>query len=950
MKYRLLNKWLACGLGAVCSAFTARAQSYYPNWSSYVGGDWDSDSARAIAVDSQTNICLGGWLGGGGVTIQNEQMRRVSEPPYTWDCGARDGFVAKVNAAGDIVWYVCLGRLEDDAVNAVAVHTNAAVYAAGCMNRTELEPDTGTDAFLTALSGSDGHDLWHAMIGSVGGTNAFNAVAVDSNGYIYAVGYTTVSNLSALAGYQVGGVTYGNALKGGTDAFVAKYAPNGTRLWVHYLGGANADAATACVIGPGGVVYVGGETRSPGWTTVGSGTPSSANPDGFVAKLTADGSHVWSALIGGSAADAVHALARDPATNALYLGGGTASTNFLAGAARLNQPSVNLSPVYPDGFVLRLTDLGSSFQTNWCRFAGGSDADRVDALAIEADGRLTAGGATASSGWLPAADNTYRGGVQDGFLLRLSPAGAPLWSTYVGGAKSDAVCAIAVAGVSLFTAGETFSPDNVSNWIYGGFWPDWTKDSNWDEQPDYDADLSYGLLASWTTEQGDPPAITQDPGDVTVNEGARVSFTVIATGYAPLTYYWYRNGAPVAGPTSNAYVVASAARTNNQDLYTCLVSNLFGTAVSQAARLTVISNATLTVTLAPGDAVAQGARWRLTGSSVWLASGASTNLPPGTYGVTFNAVTGWISPAAITGLALAEGQSAAMSGVYAAILPSAARTVTGQNVSLAVRAPAGLSTWSLVETLQADLTPTNISGGGIWNSINRTLTFNGSEAYTGTVTYAVQCVTDGVYTVSGTITSQPANQTVAVSGDERIIKGNFIRRIDGTTISITVTQPQSTVRWWLTEHLPAGLTVTNVTGPVEEIYEGGIDWYKRGVGEIVTYQVIGPPGTYTLSGKGVIGPGSPFESVLGDTVVTIAAPEPVPAPAILAFVPLAGTDLCALTFTSVVNRTYVILTNAAPGETNRWAVCLPVTGEAGATQRLLPRDGPRLFYRVRLQE
>jgi hypothetical protein len=936
MKYCRMGKRAASGLACVLAAGSLRAQSYYPGWSSYVGGDWDSDSAYAVATDSQTNTFIGGFLGQGD--IRNDD-NVYDTGTYQ---GGRDGFVCKVNRSGQIVWYTSLGYegSKNEVITGLAVHTNGTGYACG---QFERKLDSGTDAALISFTLASGHTNWLASVGNFGGTNAYTAVAVASNGYVYAAGYTTVSNLSAVSGYPVGGVTYGTQLKGSTDAFVAKYAPNGTRLWLHYLGGTNADAATSCALGPDGSVYVGGETRSPGWVTVASGSPTPSNPDGFIAKLTADGTNVWSAYIGGGAADAVSALARDLTTNALYLGGGTASTNFVTGAATLNSHAGGT-----DGFVLRLTDLGSSFQTNWCRFVGGGAADRVNALAVQPDGTITAGGATASSAWLPSADNAYRGGTQDGFLLRLDSGGSPLWSTYVGGAKSDTVRAVAASGPSLFAGGETFSPDNVSNWVNGGFWPDWNK-SYWGVEPDYDADLSYALLATWTAEQGDPPDVTDDPDDLTVNEGARASFSVAATGYTPLYYRWYRNGAPVTGLTSNTYAIAAAARTNNQDVYTCLVSNLFGTATSQGARLTVISNATLTVTLAPAAAVAQGARWRLTGGSAWLASGASTNLVPGAYGVTFTNLTGWLAPAAFTDLTLAAGQTVATSGVYTAILPAAQRTVTVTNVSVAVQAPAGLSTWTLVETLQAGLTPTNITGGGVWSGAARTLTFTGVEAYTGTVSYTVLCVTSGVYTVSGTVAAQPSGLSVAVTGPSQIVKANLVRTIRGTVVTITVIQTSSSFIWSVTESVPAGLTPDNITGTNAywDAEAREISWYKRGVGETLTYEVSGDPGTYTLSGIGHVTASD--EPIFGDSVVTITAPEPPPAPTILGFVPLAGTNACSLTFTSVVNQAYVVLTNATLRATNGWATCLPVTGEAGTTQRHVPMAGPTLFYRVRVQ-
>ena len=911
-------------------------QNFNPGWSSYVGGDWDWDGVYAVAVDSQTNSYIGGILGQG--TIHNN-ADIYSLTDYQ---GARDGFVAKLSGSGALDWYLCLGDENNDCIMGLAIHTNGTVYAAGVSDRYLID-DYGSDALLSSIAGSSGSFNWTVRLGNANGTNGFNAVAVDSGGYVYAVGYTTFAGLSnSVPGYQVGGTTYGKQLKGNTDAFVVKFSPGGSIVWTHYLGGTNADTATAIAVASDGSVYVGGQTRSPGWASLPSGTPGPNNPDAFLVKLTSTGTHVWSAFLGGSSSDAVTALAKDPTSSALFLGGSTASSDFLSGATNLNFRGGGT-----DGFVVKLTDTGATFQTNWCRFFGGSATDLVTSLTLQPNGAVMAGGTTASGSWLTQTASTF-GGVQDGFLSLLSSGGAVVWSSYVGGARSEELRAVASVSTTVLAVGTTFSP----YWVSGGFYDTWTKDPNLNDPPipDYNADLSYGFVAKWSSEPGVPPTVTGEPSDVTVHEGGSATFSVTATGFAPLAYKWFRNGAPVTGFTStNTYVLAAAARTNNSDTYACLVSNYFGTATSRSAKLTVISNGTLTVTLSPAAAVAQGARWSMNSGATWFASGSGTNVWPGAYTVTFASITGWTAPATRSNVQVAAGAIVSITGIYTAVLPSAARSITGTNVTVVVRAPAGLSTWVLVETLSVGLTPTSYTAGGSWDSSAHTLTFTGTEATTNTLSYKVSCSTSGVYTVSGTVTPQPANVPVTVTGDNRIIKSNLIRIISGASVTLSVYQPSSTRRWWVDETLPAGLTPGNMVGP-EPTWDPDahvLDFYKnRGVGETLTYTVTGAPGTYILSGSGNV-TGSD-ESVLGDTVLIIPSAV-IPPPDILSFTPVAGMNACNLTFTSVVSQAYVILTNATLHATNAWATYLPVTGDSGVTQRQVPMNGPRLFYRVRVQ-
>jgi len=87
------------------------------------------------------------------------------------------------------------------------------------------------------------------------------------------------------------------------------------------------------------------------------------------------------------------------------------------------------------------------------------------------------------------------------------------------------------------------------------------------------------------------PAITQQPADLSVASGQPASVTVAASGTAPLTYQWQRNGADIVGATSATYVIATTAPTDTGAVFRALVGNAAGTATS--------NNATLTVTVAP---------------------------------------------------------------------------------------------------------------------------------------------------------------------------------------------------------------------------------------------------------------------------------------------------------------------------------------------------------------
>ncbi|MDD3584244.1 MAG: immunoglobulin domain-containing protein, partial [Kiritimatiellae bacterium] len=520
-------------------------------------------------------------------------------------------------------------------------------------------------------------------------------------------------------------------------------------------------------------------------------------------------------------------------------------------------------------------------------------------------------------------------GVRDGFVALFNATnGTPSWATYTGGANADKITALARAPQAFIIGGLTFSP----NWVGGGFWDEWTK-----EAPSYT--LSFGFAALWQPGAPLAPTFTAEPADRTAQEGTSVTFSAAATGTAPLFYRWQRNGVPIPGATASNYTF-TAAYEDNDAAYTCTASNHVGTVTSRAALLTVIPMGTLTVSLSPTDATARGARWRIGGSSPWLASGFSTNLPTGSYTVDFKPLTGWRTPAPLTDVQLSHAATLSLQAAYTPILPEAERAISGTNVTLTVRAPAGLVSWTLTESLPPGLTPFAITGGGVWNSSARTLTFSGAEATSNTLAYSVTCTTSGLYTVTGALAVPHVSGTTPVTGDDKILSAKLLRAISGTNVTISISASAGG-NLAVYENIPEGLDPANITGGTFHNYNNGqIFWYVLSTPETLSYAVSGEPGTYTLSGYA----GS--ELIFGDSVLVIPGAE-IPPPDILAFVP-AAPGFFALTFTSVVNQTYAVLTNAAPG-TNGWATCVaPVTGTDGTTQVQVPAPDtqPRLFFRV----
>ncbi|UHD17109.1 PKD domain-containing protein [Thiocapsa bogorovii] len=85
------------------------------------------------------------------------------------------------------------------------------------------------------------------------------------------------------------------------------------------------------------------------------------------------------------------------------------------------------------------------------------------------------------------------------------------------------------------------------------------------------------------------PVITTQPADRIVSAGQTATFSVVASGDAPLAYQWSRNGLPIAGANGASYSIPSVTTADNGALFVVTVSNAAGSVASRAARLDVTS-------------------------------------------------------------------------------------------------------------------------------------------------------------------------------------------------------------------------------------------------------------------------------------------------------------------------------------------------------------------------
>ncbi len=94
------------------------------------------------------------------------------------------------------------------------------------------------------------------------------------------------------------------------------------------------------------------------------------------------------------------------------------------------------------------------------------------------------------------------------------------------------------------------------------------------------------------------PTIGQQPLSRTIGLTQTATFTVAASGQAPLSYQWQRNAQPINGATSSSYTTPPATVDDDGDQFRCVVTNVLGSVASDPATLTVLNSLPPTVTIA----------------------------------------------------------------------------------------------------------------------------------------------------------------------------------------------------------------------------------------------------------------------------------------------------------------------------------------------------------------
>jgi hypothetical protein len=214
-----------------------------------------------------------------------------------------------------------------------------------------------------------------------------------------------------------------------------------TMVYSTFLGGSQVDDCDAVATDPKGDIYLGCHSDSP--NLPGSESAPYAlkgDLDAFVIKLDSKASRVlYLAQVSGRDWEGAMGIAVD-STGAAYITGSTYSPDFPTTAGAFQRAFAGDN----DAFVVKVSPTGSIV---YATFLGGKGRDDGRRIAIDRSGAAYIVGSTNSPDF-PTTAKAFQpryGGDTDAFVVKLSPSGALLYSTYLGGSLPENGFGVAVS-------------------------------------------------------------------------------------------------------------------------------------------------------------------------------------------------------------------------------------------------------------------------------------------------------------------------------------------------------------------------------------------------------------------------------------------------------------------------------------------------------------------------
>ena len=400
----------------------------------FIGYIW----SNALTTGSDGAIYVGGYTKG-----------NMDGQIYGGDNG--DAFISKYQSDGTKVWTRLLGANNYNGSKALTTGNDGSIYVSGTTyGNLDGQTNNIDNTFITKYN-PNGTKVWTRLLGSIGWSLYGYALTTGSDGSIYASGSTT-------------GTQDGQTYNGGNyDAFITKYNPDGTKVWTRLLGSSSFESASALTTGSDGSIYVSGYTGG----NLDGQTYNGGDSDAFITKYNPDGTKVWTKLLGTSGRDEANTLSTG-GDGSIYVSGYT--TGNLDGQTNSGDLDAFITKYNADGTKVWTKLLGSRGYDEAHDMTTDSNGSIYIAGYAEGslDGQTYSGNGDAFITKLIVNNSTFTGTSNADTLIGTTGAdtliGLACNDTYTVNHVGDIVTEALNAGTDLVQASIFYTlPDNVEN-------------------------------------------------------------------------------------------------------------------------------------------------------------------------------------------------------------------------------------------------------------------------------------------------------------------------------------------------------------------------------------------------------------------------------------------------------------------------------------------------------
>jgi len=421
--------------------FVSMAQNPSWEWAKTFGTN-AREVARQVVVDPNTQhvYVVGDWEDDLSATFPGGANPSTQ---LTATYGLMDGFVAKYDQDGNLVWAFKVGGPEDDQVNAIAIDESGNIYITGYFGTgtayfsgtsPHTAPSTLTNAsyedFFLAKYNPDGEFQWVRR-------------STSNGSYLKGLALTTSSTaLYATGIYDTGFATFGSLMIGWNpnmdDFFVIKYNLDGDEQWLLECGSNNNDEVKGVVADESGV-YLAGTFYGSNLALRHAGAATALTINNadigtgeiMIARYDTGGNFLWGQSVSGPGRDEAFDITMD--ADSLYITGAVENNASFPGYA------VNPVPTSAQQDIFLASLAKTDGTTGWVNVIPCTDPgdERGRCMDMDAAGNLYVIGDYKSDLQFPDGVTLSSIGQEDVFVATYTANGDFRWAESAGSSGLD---------------------------------------------------------------------------------------------------------------------------------------------------------------------------------------------------------------------------------------------------------------------------------------------------------------------------------------------------------------------------------------------------------------------------------------------------------------------------------------------------------------------------------